>query len=403
MRLITNGNAGGHREALASVFADADRITMSVAFLKDGGAAFIEPLLEARLKNGAIVEAFIGTDFFVTEPKALQRLLELQSAWDLFTVFVGNQQRSTFHPKTYVGRRAEGVRCLVGSANLTGGALEGNDELSVLTEVNAGDALSQELEAAFATFRDGGRFQRLDRLVLEQYASRFAIADRWKRKAEKAIQDEIEEAFDLRTLDDHWSRFQLDPDALEDLRQRRIDRNEALRRQKAICGLAVKGRLSSATAEAFTENLRDLMSSADGRPHLWHSDAIYRQGTKALDRPKEMIELFNLGQKASSMAVEEGYTLMREAAKAIPGVGVNMITEMLCTYAPGRFAVFNGNTSSALRTLGFSAPASPTLHSVSASKYAAICRTIDALRARIGGADFTDADAFLNWVYFEET
>ena len=101
------------------------------------------------------------------------------------------------------------------------------------------------------------------------------------------------------------------------------------------------------------------------------------------------------------MPVEEGYTLMREAAKAIPGVGVNMVTEILCTYAPKRFAVFNGNTSSALRTLGFAAPANPTLQSVSSAKYAAICRTIDALRARIGGDDFTDADAFLNWVYFE--
>lgn len=402
MRLISNNNAGGHREALASVFADADQITMSVAFLKDGGAAFVEPLLKARLKEGATVEAFIGTDFFVTEPKALKRLLDLQSTSERFTVFVGSQQRSTFHPKAYVGRGAKGVRCLVGSANLTGGALDGNDELSVLTEMKAGDPLGEELQAAFASFRDGGRFQRLDALVLEQYGSRFAVADRWRRKAEKAIEDEIETAFDLRTLDDHWSRFQLDPDALEDLRQRRIDRKEALRRQRAICGLSTKGRLSSADAETFKSNLRDLMSSAEGRPHLWHSDAIYRQGTKALDRPKEMIELFELGQKASSMPVEEGYALMRAVAKAIPGVGVNMITEILCTYAPKRFAVFNGNTSSALRTLGFSAPASPTLQSVSAAKYAAICRTIDALRARIGGADFTDADAFLNWVYFEE-
>jgi HKD family nuclease len=400
MKLISNGNGTGHKGALEAVFADADQITLSVAFMKEGGAAFVEPLVKARLNKGATVEAFIGTDFFVTEPKALKRLLDLQNASDRFTVFVGRQERSTFHPKAYVGRRPDGVRCLVGSANLTGGALGGNDELSISVELMPKDPLAQDLEAAFTAFRDGNRFQRLDALVLEQYSSRFAIADRKKREAEKAIQDEIDEAFDLRKLDDHWTRFQRDPDAVQDLRQRRIDRLEALRRQKAICELDTKGRLSSASAEAFRSHLRDLMSSAEGRPHLWHSDAIYRQGSKALDRPKEMIDLFILGKAASSMSVESGYAAMREAAKAIPGVGMNMITEILCTYAPQRFAVFNGNTSGALRTLGFSTPAS--VQSVSVAKYVEICRTIDALRERIGGADFTDADAFLNWVYFKE-
>lgn len=91
---------------------------------------------------------------------------------------------------------------------------------------------------------------------------------------------------------------------------------------------------------------------------------------------------------------------MRELALDIPGVGVNMVTEILCTYAPGRYAVFNGNTAGALAAIGVSAPKGPTLKNLSAERYARLCGSIDGLRRRLGGADFTDADAFLNWLYF---
>ncbi|TPI53614.1 MULTISPECIES: hypothetical protein [unclassified Mesorhizobium] len=77
-----------------------------------------------------------------------------------------------------------------------------------------------------------------------------------------------------------------------------------------------------------------------------------------------------------------------------------MITEILCTFAPKRYAIFNGNTSGALAAIGISTPRSPTVATLSAERYTQLCATIDALRRRIGGADFTDADEFLNWLYF---
>lgn len=78
-----------------------------------------------------------------------------------------------------------------------------------------------------------------------------------------------------------------------------------------------------------------------------------------------------------------------------------MIAEILCTFAPERYAVFNGNTSGALAAIGVATPRGPTVNGLSADRYAGLCMTIDALRARIGGADFTDADGFLNWLYFK--
>ncbi|TIL85734.1 MAG: NgoFVII family restriction endonuclease, partial [Mesorhizobium sp.] len=56
----------------------AEQISIAVAFLKEGGARIIGLLLEARLKQGAKIEAFLGTDFYITEPKALAHLLAIK-------------------------------------------------------------------------------------------------------------------------------------------------------------------------------------------------------------------------------------------------------------------------------------------------------------------------------------
>lgn len=398
MKLIKNGGENDHEHAIAEVLADAQDITVSVAFLKRGGAEFLAPILKARLKEGAEAVAFIGTDFYITEPDALQRLLKLQDSQTGFQIFLGDRKKDTFHPKAYVGRSAAKVRCLIGSANLTGGALRANDELSLSVEVEPNDALCAELEAAFSGYRSGGRFQPLDSILLEQYRSRFDIAQQLRDKMEKDIEETISEPFDLRRLDKFQRDYLADADAAEDLQNRRRNRVEARKVQLAICAMAKQDKLNKADKDAVREHLRDLMSSNGGR-HLWSSSDIHRRGLETLNHPKAMVALFELGRTSSALPLSEGYAIMRKAAEKAPGVGLNMITEILCTFAPRRYAVLNGNTSGALAAVGVSAPKSPALDNMRVERYARLSGTIDALRARIGGSDFEDADAFLNWVY----
>ena len=142
------------------------------------------------------------------------------------------------------------------------------------------------------------------------------------------------------------------------------------------------------------------MGSAGGK-HLWGSGSIPRQGSKALDHPKKMIELFALAQRASRLRPLEGYAAMRKAAAAIPGVGINMATEMLCTFAPTRYAVFNGNTVGALSTLGIEVAPFANFRAIGPDRYERLCETIKALAARVGAADLSEADAFLNWIYWK--
>jgi hypothetical protein len=140
-----------------------------------------------------------------------------------------------------------------------------------------------------------------------------------------------------------------------------------------------------------------LITSGDGHHHLWHSGDIHRRGQAALSDPRSTISLFALAQISSRLPPELGYARLRAPASKIEGVGINMVSEMLCTFAPKRYAVFNGNTAEALRAVGADPPKSVTLFSPMA--YARVCDIVEAVRRRIGGEDLSDADAFLNWIY----
>jgi hypothetical protein len=78
-----------------------------------------------------------------------------------------------------------------------------------------------------------------------------------------------------------------------------------------------------------------------------------------------------------------------------------MATEMLCTFAPTRYAIYNGNTVGALGALGIETARYAQFHAISPARYDQLCETIKALGSRIGTADLSEADAFLNWIYFE--
>lgn len=397
--LVANTGKANHSESIPAIIKNADEIFIAVAFLKRAGANLIAPLLEKRLAAGAEVEFFIGTDFFLTEPAALETLLALKDRHPACKIHIADRGTATFHPKAYVSRRGDQYRSLIGSANLTGGALSANEELSLCVDHSVGDTLTGQLTVTFDRYRKSSRFQELDALALEQYASSHAIDARERKKYENARDSALPSAFDLRVIENWYRLYQADSKAMSDLAERRQRRVDALRVQTAIAGLA-GAPLNVATKATFQAHLRDLMTSNGGR-HLWGSGDIHRRGSEALDHPKDVIALFALGQSAAARPPRDGYDAMRKAGEPIPGVGLNMATEILCTFAPDRYAVYNGNTVGALSALGINAPAHPNFRAISPPRYEKLCATIRALGRRIGKANFSETDAFLNWIYWE--
>lgn len=397
--LISNADGADHAGAITELIDGADAIVIAVAFLKKGGADHVAPILEKRLAAGATVELFVGTDFFLTEPDALERLLELGRRHPACGVMVADRSPATFHPKIYSARRGDRWRSIIGSANFTRGALRSNEELSVRVDHAAGDALTEQLSETFERYRDWKRFQKLDPLLLLQYRSAYEIDRRERAKYEKARDRALPEGFDLRVIENWHTRYLADPATAQAKALRRQSRAKALRLQKSIAALA-DDPIDGAARKALRQGLGDLMGSSGGQ-HLWGSGNIPRQGSKALEHPKKMIRLFALAQGASRLPPREGYAAIRKQAETIPGVGINMATEMLCTFAPARYAVYNGNTVGALSTLGIAVAPYANFRAIGPDRYERLCETIKVLGVRIGAADLSEADAFLNWIYWK--
>lgn len=399
MILVSNADNRDHAASIRALFAGADYVRVAVAFLKRAGAEFIVPLLEERLVAGATVQAFVGTDFFHTDPSALENLLKLKQRFGACSIHVADRAPATFHPKVYSAHADGKYRSLIGSANLTGGALGRNEEVSISLTHLAGDEVTTSLESMFQRYRTWSRMQDLDPLVLQQYSSDHAIDKRERKKYEKARDVALPKGIDLRVISDWHNRYLADPKAMSDLAVRKRARAKALRLQRTIAVLADRP-ITMASKDQLRDGLRDLMGSSGGA-HLWSSGSIPRQGSKALEHEKPMIRLFALASAMSRRQPQEGYDAMRKAAATIPGVGLNMATELLCTFAPRRYAVYNGNTVGALRALGIETARHANFGAIGPARYAQLCDTIRALAGRIGTSDLSTADAFLNWIYWE--
>lgn len=397
-QLVRNGVLNDHLKALDGILDRASNITIAVAFLKSKGLDKIVERLTRRLSAGALVEMFVGTDFCQTEPKALEELFTLSRRHPKLTLWIAKPDGlSTFHPKTYLGVEGKTARVMIGSANLTGGALGSNEEISLVWEVAAEHPLLSDLQVVFLGYRNGGRCEKLDEIALAQYRRRFKIAEDAKKRVEKEIADSDSNTFDLAKILSLHAEFSQDRDEAKALEKRRRDRKAALNVQRRIAGMAGNEKLSDEDRANFNTLFRDLVTSGDGHRHLWQSGDIHRRGQAALSNPSGMIALFSLAQDAARLSPEQGYARMRAPSGKIDGVGINMVSEMLCTFAPKRYAVFNGNTAGALRAVGADLPKSVTLFSPKA--YGRVCSVVEAVRRRIGGEDLSDADAFLNWIY----
>lgn len=107
---------------LAEQLVDADRVDVVVAFVLEGGVRRLMPYFEDLLARGGRLRLLTGDYLGVTEPDALERLLDLGDGAEL-RVFGSRGQ--SFHPKAWVFRREDGRGvAFVGSSNLSKSALE---------------------------------------------------------------------------------------------------------------------------------------------------------------------------------------------------------------------------------------------------------------------------------------
>src|SRR5699024_8544543 len=91
------------------------------SFLMKSGIDVIINDLQYALKNGADIKLLTGDYLFVTDPEALEKLLEIKD--DNLEIRMWRSEGISFHPKSFIFKHKEEGALIVGSPNMSRSAL----------------------------------------------------------------------------------------------------------------------------------------------------------------------------------------------------------------------------------------------------------------------------------------
>lgn len=143
---LTTGAADPLLPLIAQGIDGADRVDLAVAFAMDSGVQLIAPWFRDLLDRGGRLRVVVGDYMDVTEPGALHRLADLETA----QVRVFETGTGSFHPKAWLFRAAnrQGA-AIVGSSNLSRTALTSGVEWNLHAE-GAADPVARAFDDLWA-------------------------------------------------------------------------------------------------------------------------------------------------------------------------------------------------------------------------------------------------------------
>src|SRR5690625_2536117 len=102
------------------------------SFLMESGIKLIFDDLKFALEKGADVKILTGDYLFVTDPKALAKLLEIKN--DNLEIRMWQSEGVSFHPKSFMFKHKEKGALIVGSSNMSHSALRQGVEWNLRME-----------------------------------------------------------------------------------------------------------------------------------------------------------------------------------------------------------------------------------------------------------------------------
>ncbi|RXY99853.1 DEAD/DEAH box helicase family protein [Fictibacillus sp. S7] len=147
IKLVT----GNLKEELSGLLNDASSIYILTSFVMKSGVSLLAPFLKEAVIRGAEVKICTGDYLYVTQPDALQKLLDIDPKIEI-QLYRSNGR--SFHPKAYLFQNEDGHGSfIIGSSNLSRSALTSGVEwnLVVNEEINQ-DIYQEALDAFVKTF-----------------------------------------------------------------------------------------------------------------------------------------------------------------------------------------------------------------------------------------------------------
>lgn len=389
--LVRNDNEE-HTRILGKMLNGAQDVYIAVAFLKLSGLRIIKKSIEKILTQGGNVNIIIGLDLYVTEPKSLYELLNLCLEHKKLKFFLYNSKKSTFHPKMYASKKDGKSSVLVGSANLTNGGLSTNIEASIYNKND--DALFDECKDFFCDLTLCSDCIRASALSIEEYEQQYLVFQEELRKADRKSKHKIESLAEVSLLKDCYKEYCNNEEEIRSLAIKRSNYKKA----KVLVEEFKSDKISS---KSDFMKIYEQLVGAKGQGSLWHSGSIFRSKNKVAESYQEFLKFVSVISDESVLIKNPKmvFELVIPVKNKIPGLGFNVITELLNTLAPSKFPVLNKNPIDSVKyLLGEEFKDSGRFKS---DDYQSYTNLMMKLRSDIGAKDFIETDHFLNFVYWK--
>lgn len=154
-----------HLERLSKQAVEIQWIT---AFVMKSGVKKIIPFLQQAAERGVPIKLLVGDYLFVTQPEALQLLLEeLPSA----EIRIWKSGGTSFHPKSYLFRGTEASHLIVGSSNLSASALTNGVEWNLIAPTSVDAEIFEKAVTQFLKYFYAEQTVSLNAETLAEYRS----------------------------------------------------------------------------------------------------------------------------------------------------------------------------------------------------------------------------------------
>lgn len=165
-----------------------DQFKISVAFITKSG---ITPLLQVfrELEKKGIPGEILTTDYLLfSEPEALEKIASLKNIQ--LRMFRTSNETGGFHTKGYIFRREEIYRIIIGSSNLTLGALTRNSEWNTKIVSTEYGEITQDILHEFDEFWNSPNSQDYSDFI-QEYKLKY-LKEKMVQKQHKSVkQDQI--------------------------------------------------------------------------------------------------------------------------------------------------------------------------------------------------------------------
>ncbi|MFD1032481.1 DEAD/DEAH box helicase family protein [Metaplanococcus flavidus] len=155
----------GHLEKLSKEAVEIHWIT---AFAMKSGINLILPVLQKAAARKVPIKLLVGDYLFVTQPGALEMLLEQLPKAE---VRLWKSGGVSFHPKSYLFRGTENSHLIVGSSNLSASALTRGVEWNLIAPTSVDNEVFEEAVKKFHQYFYGEQTIPLNRETLEEYTN----------------------------------------------------------------------------------------------------------------------------------------------------------------------------------------------------------------------------------------